>query len=235
MRPIILLLICMTALAVCASSQTPQADADPVLLGNANYKLPQAAIDAEIDGKVTVAIHVDETGKPTKAVLAGGLVWPCDKMPRNTLLEVSKTLSDTIMKLKFSPAIKDGKPTARDLGLSFTLKNPKLDPGPPEKDPVTGKPIHRMISGAVLNGKAISLPKPAYPAEAKIDRAGGAVPVQVLIDHSGRVVRAGANSGHPLLQLAARESACGARFPPTLLEQRPVKVSGVITYNFVPQ
>lgn len=235
MKFIILLLVCMTALTVCALSQTPQADADPVLLETTNYKLPQSAIDAEIDGKVVMSIHVDETGKPSKAVLAGGLVWPCDKMPRNTLAEVSKTLSDTIMSLKFSPAIKDGKPVSTDLGLSFMLKNPKLDSGPPEIDPVTGRPIHRTIIGGNLNGKAKLLPKPAYPVEAKLARAGGAVLVQVLVDESGRVVRAGAVIGHPLLQLAARDSACGARYVPTTLEGRPVKVLGEIKYTFTPQ
>ena len=58
--------------------------------------------------------------------------------------------------------------------------------------------------------------------------------VQVLIDESGRVVSASAVSGHPLLRAAAVSAAQGARFSPTLLSGQAVKVSGVITYNFVP-
>ena len=92
----------------------------------------------------------------------------------------------------------------------------------------------RTISGEVLNGKAISLPVPAYPPAAKAVRAGGSVSIQVLIDESGNVVAASAVSGHPLLRSASEAAARGARFSPTLLEGRPVKVSGVITYNFVP-
>jgi len=40
-------------------------------------------------------------------------------------------------------------------------------------------------------------------------------------------------NGHPLLQNAAERAARSARFSPTLLGGQPVKVSGVIVYNFV--
>jgi protein TonB len=86
----------------------------------------------------------------------------------------------------------------------------------------------------VLNGKATSLPKPPYPPAAKAVRASGAVSVQVLISETGSVISASAVSGHPLLRPAAVSAARGARFSPTLLSGQPVKVSGVITYNFVP-
>lgn len=210
-------------------------EADPQLIGSADYKLPQSAIDAEIDGKVMIAIHVEKTGMPTKAVVGGGLIWPCDKMPVKELEEVSKTLSDTIMTLKFSPAIKDGKPVSKDIGLTLTLKNPKLSPtGAVVKDPVTAKPVPKHITAGVLNGTATFLPKPRYPAQAKVNRAGGVVPVEVTFDEKGDVIRAGATGGHPLLQIPARESACGAKFRPVTLEAKPLKVTGVITYNFVP-
>lgn len=92
----------------------------------------------------------------------------------------------------------------------------------------------KTISGGILNGKANSLPKPPYPPAARAVRASGAVSVQVLIDEGGNVISASAVSGHPLLQPAAVAAARAAKFSPTLLEGNPVKVSGVITYNFVP-
>ena len=101
------------------------------------------------------------------------------------------------------------------------------DPPPPKKE------VPKQISGGVLNGKAISLPKPPYPAAAKAVRAAGSVSVQVLIDENGGVVSASAVSGHPPLRAAAVAAARGARFSPTKLSGQPVKVSGVITYNFV--
>lgn len=89
-----------------------------------------------------------------------------------------------------------------------------------------------LISGGVLNGKAISLPKPAYPAIARSARASGVVTVQVVVDANGCVQSARAIGGHPLLQSAATEAAQQACFTPTLLSGQPVDVSGVISYNF---
>jgi protein TonB len=108
-------------------------------------------------------------------------------------------------------------------------------PPPPAPKPTPEPPRKTVVSGGVLNGKAISKPQPAYPPIAKAARASGTVTVQILVDESGRVVSASAVSGHPLLQQAAVAAARGARFSPTLLSGQPVKVSGVITYNFVLQ
>ena len=106
------------------------------------------------------------------------------------------------------------------------------EPPPPEVKPT---PPRAPISGGVLNGKAISLPKPAYPPIARAAHAAGTVVVQVLIDENGNVVSAHAVSGHPLLQAVAVGAARQARFSPTKLSGQPVKVTGVIQYNFVAQ
>jgi TonB family protein len=90
-----------------------------------------------------------------------------------------------------------------------------------------------VVSGGILNGKVISKPSPVYPPLARAARAQGTVTVQILVDEEGYVISAEAASGHPLLQQAAVFAARQARFSPTLLEGRPVKVSGLITYNFV--
>jgi protein TonB len=110
------------------------------------------------------------------------------------------------------------------------------DPPPPPPPAPTPPPKPKtVVSGGVLNGKAISKPQPAYPPIAKAARASGTVTVQILVDEGGRVVSASAVNGHPLLQQAAVAAARQARFSPTLLSGQPVKVSGVITYNFVLQ
>jgi Ca-activated chloride channel family protein len=93
-------------------------------------------------------------------------------------------------------------------------------------------PIPRQVSGGVMNGKAVSLPKPAYPSAASSVGASGSVSVQVTIDESGKVVSAVPVSGHPLLRAAATQAASGATFTPTMMSGQPVKVTGVITYNF---
>jgi len=90
------------------------------------------------------------------------------------------------------------------------------------------------ISGGVLNGKATRLVRPEYPAAARAVKASGAVNVQVTIDEQGNIISASAVSGHPLLRQAAEQAARQAQFAPILLEGVPVKVTGVIVYNFVP-
>lgn len=94
------------------------------------------------------------------------------------------------------------------------------------------KPKTTIVSLGVINGKAANLPKPPYPPAAKAVNASGAVQVQVLIDEAGNVVSAKAVTGHPLLRDAAERAAKGAKFTPTLLSNVPVKVNGLIVYNF---
>lgn len=116
---------------------------------------------------------------------------------------------------------------------------------PPEQANVENKPAEpteeknaqpgqkKPISGGVLNGKALYLPKPDYPVEAQNAKASGSVVVQIMIDEVGAVISAKAISGHPTLHQACVNAALQARFSPTTMMGEPVKVSGVLTYNFV--
>ena len=91
----------------------------------------------------------------------------------------------------------------------------------------------KAVSGGILNGKAISLTKPSFPAAARAVGASGAVSVQVLINEEGNVASASAVSGHPLLRQVSEQAALASKFSPTTLQGQPVKVSGIIVYNFV--
>ncbi len=92
----------------------------------------------------------------------------------------------------------------------------------------------KQINGGVMNGKALYLPKPQYPADARAQRAKGAIPVMVTINEAGKVIFACASEGNKLLWETAENAAYGALFSPTSLKGQLVKVSGIITYNFVP-
>lgn len=88
--------------------------------------------------------------------------------------------------------------------------------------------------GRVLNGMAVSLPKPQYPDAARDRRLSGIVIVKVLIDESGKVIKAqDMCGGPPYLSESSIKAAMKARFTPTRLSGMPVKVNGVIQYNFV--
>jgi TonB family protein len=99
----------------------------------------------------------------------------------------------------------------------------------------SGTSTSKIINGGVLNGKAISLPNPEFPAIARQAHASGSVTVEITIDEEGNVIAAKAVAGHPLLQAAAVSAAREAKFAPTKLSGQPVKVQGVVVYNFVAQ
>ena len=85
----------------------------------------------------------------------------------------------------------------------------------------------------VLNGRALKLVTPGYPDSARRAHASGTVVVNVLIDEKGKVIAAKAISGHPLLLDVSVRAAKDSLFSPTLLADKPVKVHGLIQYNFV--
>jgi protein TonB len=110
------------------------------------------------------------------------------------------------------------------------------DPPPPLKVEPPPVPRKQTVNvGSLITSRAISLPKPPYPPIARAVKASGPVTVQILLDETGKVISARAVSGHTLLQAAAVNAAYQARFSPTILTGQPVKVSGIITYNFTAQ
>ena len=103
--------------------------------------------------------------------------------------------------------------------------------GEPPANPAP-KPLMKPVSGGVLNGSAISLPSPSYPEVARRMRASGTVVVEVVIDENGKVISARAVNGNTLLRDVSVQAAYRARFSPSKLSGQPVKVAGLINYNF---
>lgn len=124
-------------------------------------------------------------------------------------------------KVSFDASSKDSVEISQD-DAATAPRIPATAPTPPKR-----------ISKGVVNGSAIKLPPPMYPAEARQSKASGAVNVQVEIDEQGNVVSATAVSGDSLLRAASEEAARNAKFAPTMLQRIPVKVTGIIVYNFV--
>jgi protein TonB len=128
------------------------------------------------------------------------------------------------------PAAQSANATAEAPTAKPQDENTETKPEDPNHTAGAGK--RRPISGGVLNGKAISLPKPDYPADARAAGVDGVVVIQVTVDEQGNVAEARAVSGPVQLQQASINAALQAKFSPTLLMGEPVKVTGVIVYNF---
>ena len=86
-------------------------------------------------------------------------------------------------------------------------------------------PNSNKTSGAVVNDKAVSLPKPVYPPSARAVKAGGEVRVEIATDAKGNVTSAKAVAGHPLLRPSAEAAARQAKFKPSAM-------TGILVFNF---
>jgi protein TonB len=130
-----------------------------------------------------------------------------------------------------APSTGDGADCLTCSNTNTTVKLPDKPPEPPPAKP----PTTEKVPSKVLISKAVSLPQPPYPSMAKQIHLQGPVNVQILVSEEGKVLSAQVVSGNPMLSSAAKDAALRARFTPTVLNGQPVKVQGVITYNFVLQ
>jgi TonB family protein len=102
-------------------------------------------------------------------------------------------------------------------------------PSPPSPDQT--KSIQQVVE-KVLDGNAITRVEPIYPPTARMMRAFGMVRVQITISETGSVIDAKAISGHQALRSAAVDAAYKWVFKPTTVNGEPIKVQGVLTFNF---
>jgi TonB family protein len=88
------------------------------------------------------------------------------------------------------------------------------------------------VSKGVTTGEVVTKVQPTYPSIAKQINAAGEVQVAIVINENGRVIEAKAIKGHPVLRAAAEDAARKWVFRPTLLDGRPVKQPGTLTFVF---
>jgi outer membrane biosynthesis protein TonB len=83
----------------------------------------------------------------------------------------------------------------------------------------------------ILNGKAMKMPKPIYPVEAKRKGITGEVKAEVVINiNTGVIEWARIQTGAVILREAVGKVICGARFLPT--NDVDGRASGYLIYNF---
>jgi TonB family protein len=109
---------------------------------------------------------------------------------------------------------------------------PQPAPNTPASTPQIDTPKQIKVSGMVLQGSAITKVQPTYPIMAKAAKVSGVVQVQITISEEGRVIEASVLNGHALLREASLQAARQWVFKPTELSGVPVKVQGILTFNF---
>ena len=113
--------------------------------------------------------------------------------------------------------------------VSLTFAEPEAsDIRDAEYEVVLQKPVY----DTKLADRIVNKPAPTYPAAARAAGISGEVPLMVIVDESGQVIRAAPVGALPLLNEAAIEAAYRARFAPMERDGKPVRTIGVITYQF---
>lgn len=221
------------------SAQVAQTAAKSINAGVVNGKAislpkpeyPTELRDAGIEGTVVVNVVIGEDGSVLSAEAElndqrvrkdadGNVLEPAVIDPQ------LRGFAETAARgAKFTPTVLDNMPVSVKGKIVYNFS---------AKATIQNGNAARTVNGGTLNGKATSLPLPAYPPAAKAVNAGGAVSVQIVVDEEGNIASATAVSGHPLLRSAAESAALQARFSPTTLSGVPVRVTGVLTYVFTP-
>ena len=223
----------IATLGIAAQDPAPKVINGGVLNGKAvslpKPEYPDAALKSGLKGAVGVEVTIDESGNVifAQADLNEQRVKIGDD--GSTMMELipidlslREAAENAARQARFSPTLLSGQPVRIKGKIVYNFGTPTGDR--------SGMPT--MFGGGVVNGKALNLPAPEYPAAAKAVDAQGTVAVSVTIDEEGNVVETKAVSGHPLLRSAAETAAWSAKFAPTLLSGKAVKVAGVLIYNF---
>ncbi|HEY2971086.1 MAG TPA: TonB family protein [Pyrinomonadaceae bacterium] len=175
--------------------------------------------------------------KPTDVEIARAAYWAAEAYRLNRAFSTAEPLYEQAIKLYDQAGIKDAElvEALRRCLIVLTSENKKDKAALIQSRLAELSAEQGIVEGGIVNGWAVKLAQPSYPLGARGAHASGQVRVEVLIDESGNVISADAIGGHPLLQAASVAAAKESKFTPTLKSGVPVKVRGVIIYNFVIQ
>lgn len=97
--------------------------------------------------------------------------------------------------------------------------------------PATSGPEPQLVSTGSLSGRETKRITPVYPSQAKSHNVTGTVRVFAIIDENGKIWVTN-SEGPTLLRKAAEEAARGWTFPPSLVNNKPVRLAGYIDFDF---
>lgn len=194
--------------------------------------------------KITVNVSVDSKGKVTAVNSVDGPGWICPGVVTPEVTALRSAAEEVAKKAEFEPAKFEGREvdgkTFVEIDFPVSSASTRLSDAKPVADNKTNNPkpsrgnVRPVVSIGMAHTPAKPLPKPMYPSTARAVGATGVVRVKVLLAEDGSVLSAEPIYGHPLLRPSARTAACGASFVPTYLSGKPVYLTGIIAYNFVP-
>lgn len=211
-----------------ADARSKPASNDPVPTFTVTTSAPAAAAKSPAAPERASVNNPSESGTG----LFGALATPAPTRPKIETAAATRSPATNGVEERNAKPNSEPPTDATDARANEKTKTAEKSETAETTKPADAEKPKTTLSGGVLNGKALSLPVPAYPPAARNSGAHGKVVVEVMIDERGRVIEAHAISGHSFLQQAAVQAARQARFTPALLSGEPVKVRGTINYVF---
>ena len=109
--------------------------------------------------------------------------------------------------------------------------NSDAAPAPTPTVPLSTGPEPPLVTMGLLSGRETKRVTPVYPPQAKSHNISGTVRVFAIIDENGKIWVTN-SEGPTLLKAAAEEAAKGWTFPPSLVNNKPVRIAGYLDFEF---
>lgn len=208
--------------------RVPEAEMQKFRIHTVDPVYPPMAIQARVEGIVSLDVRVTATGDIEAIRLVSGHPmlassaiqavkrWKYQPYVVNgNAVEVA-----TMVRLNFQLAANDAGGMARELSPAQLRKlNPELI----------------RVSPGVIQGLLVRKVNPEYPPDARDHHIQGTVVLQARIDKEGNVADVELISGHPLLAPAAIEAVKQRGYRPYLLNGQAVEVETQVQVNFTLQ
>ncbi|MGC9971409.1 MAG: M56 family metallopeptidase [Bryobacteraceae bacterium] len=143
-----------------------------------------------------------------------------------TVLDERRRISRGMTKARWAAMLLCGVPLVASVAAIHLQSAPAQAPAPP------ASAAPKTPEAAVQGAKLIHRVPPAYPPLARQARVTGVVRVEATVGVDGRVRKAAAISGPPLLRLAAEQAVTKWVFEPALHRGQPVEVTTQVDVNF---
>ena len=103
--------------------------------------------------------------------------------------------------------------------------------GAPTASPTPAVAEPQLVSAGSLSGRETKRVSPNYPSMAKTHNITGTVRVFAIVDENGKIWITN-SEGPTLLRAAAEDAAKNWTFPPSVFNNRPVRIAGYIDFEF---
>ncbi len=118
----------------------------------------------------------------------------------------------------------------------FSTAPKAIESADPVQSPITPPaattgPEPQLVSTGSLSGRETKRVTPVYPSQARTHQVTGTVRVFAIVDENGKIWVTN-SEGPTLLRKAAEDAARGWTFPPSLVNNKPVRFAGYIDFDF---